>query len=89
MRQPADCSVAMRSNIGLLVQARKSKLSLIRGSGDLVRGYFPKGPSTFESNTLRNIELHNYFTQPKYPIIGSFGPRGFYRVTSIRKGEPI
>ena len=36
----------------------------------------PKGPSTYQSYTLLNIELHNYYPKPKYLIIGSFGPLG-------------
>ena len=37
---------------------------------------FPNGLSTQESYTLPNISLDNYYPQPKYLIIGSFGPSG-------------
>ena len=36
------------------------------------------------SYTLLNIELHNYYPEPKYLIIGSFGRKGLYYTGSVR-----
>ena len=37
---------------------------------------YPKGPSTQQSYTLQNPNLHNYYPKPTYLIIGSSGPFG-------------
>ena len=59
----------------------------VQGLG-FFRGY-PKGPSTYQSYTLLNLELHNYYPKPKYLIIGSFGPLGLgFEVTRVRIFDP-
>ena len=44
----------------------------------ILRAPYPKGPSTQQSYTLQNPNLHNYYPKTEYLIIGSFGPLGLY-----------
>ena len=66
--------------VGDLVPRTPQNYPLIYPKDRLLRAirasFNPKGPSTYESYILLNIELLNYYPKPKYLIIGSFGPLG-------------
>ena len=66
-----------RRNISLATQEVNHKLqNLGAGHYCLSRPSNPKGPSTQDSNTVQNPNLHNYYPKTEYLIIGSFGPLG-------------